>query len=224
MGKSALVLGATGLIGGHLLEQLLASDTYDKVTVVGRSSTGQTHAKLIEHIFELSEDQLDQHAGLLQGDVLFICLGTTIKKAGSKEAFRQVDYDIPLKAARIARDNGAGSIMLVSSSGADADSRFFYLQVKGSIELAIQAIGFERSLIFRPAGLLGKRVEFRPGEILGVGAMKLASPLMVGPLRKNRPIRAEYVAFVMAHLPLAGIDGVRTYESDQIQALYDQLQ
>lgn len=224
MGKSALVLGATGLIGGHLLEQLLASDSYDKITVIGRSSTGHTHPKLIEHIFELSETKLEQHAGLLQGDVLFICLGTTIKKAGSPEGFRKVDYDLPLKAARLARDNGTDSILLVSSTGADADSRFFYLQVKGSIEQAIQAIGFERSLIFRPAGLLGKRGEFRPAETLGIGAMKLASPLMIGPFRKNRPIRAEYVAFVMAHLPLAGIDGVRVYESNQIQALYDQLQ
>lgn len=207
-----------------MLDQLLVSDTYDRITTVGRSSSGKTHPKLIEHVFELSEASLNEHARLLQGDVLFICLGTTIKKAGSPQAFRKVDYDIPLKAARLARDNGTESVMLVSSTGADADSRFFYLQVKGSIELAIQAIGFEHSLIFRPAGLLGKRGEFRPGEILGVGAMKLASPLMIGPFRKNRPIRAEYVAFVMAYLPLVGIKGVRVYESDQIQALYDQLQ
>lgn len=224
MGKSALILGATGLIGGHLLDELLASDAYDRITTVGRRSTGKTHPKLIEHIFELNETTLEQHAGLLQGDVLFCCLGTTIKKAGSKQNFRQVDYDIPLKAALLARDNGTHSAMLVSSVGADADSRFFYMQVKGSIERAIQAIGFERSLVFRPAGLVGKRGEFRPAEFVGIGAMRLASPLLIGPLRKNRPIQAAHVAFVMAHLPLAGIKGARTYESDQIQALYDQLQ
>lgn len=221
MAKSAVVLGGTGLIGSQLLKYLLESDAYSYVICIGRRSTGITHPKLVEHIFDLAE--MDRHAELFKADVLFCCLGTTIKKAGSKEQFRLVDYTLPLKAAILMNKNGAKSACLVTSMGADSASRFFYLQVKGDIERAFTEVGFERTIIFRPGGLMGKRNEFRLGEKVGIGVMNLLSPLMIGPLRKNRPIYAEHVAYVMSHLPFERISGVRAYESDEIQALYDSM-
>ncbi len=221
MAQSALILGGTGFVGSHVLKHLLESDSYSSVISVGRSSTGIKHPKLVEHIFDLTE--MDRHADLFKADVFVCCLGTTIKKAGSKTQFRLIDYTLPLKASILMKQNGAKSVFLVSSSGADSTSRFFYLQVKGDVERAITEVGFERTLIFRPAGLLGKRNEFRPGEKIGVGVMKLLSPIMIGPLRKNRPIKAENVAYVMTHLPSERISGVRAYESHEIQTLYDSM-
>jgi len=221
MAKSALILGATGLVGSNLLKQLLHSEHYNSVTAVGRSSSGINHPKLIEHIFDLAD--MERHAELFAADVLFCCLGTTIKKAGSKVDFRLIDFTLPLKAAILMKQNGAETAYLVSSAGADPTSRFFYLQVKGEVEQAFEKIGFDQTLIFRPGGLIGKRDEFRIKEKIGIGAMNLLSPLMVGPLRKNRPIKAEALAYVMAHLPIQAITGTRIYESHEIQSLYDSM-
>ncbi len=221
MPKSALVIGATGLIGSHLLEELLENELYEKVVVIGRRSTGVRHPKLVEHIFDLSE--MDRHAELFRADSFFCCMGTTIAKAGSRDDFREIDYKIPVKAAILTKQNGGSSAYLVSSIGASASSRVFYLRVKGETEDAMAEVGFQRTLVFRPAGLLGKRNEFRLKEKIGIGAMNLLSPLMVGPLRKNRPIKAECVASVMANLPSENIKGKRIYESDEIQQLYNSM-
>lgn len=219
MSESALVLGATGLVGSHLLDHLLESDQYDRVSVISRRSTGKKHPKLVEHIFNLED--METHAHLFKSDALFLCLGTTIKKAGSKGAFKKIDHDFPLTAAKIAYTAGATRCYLVSSIGADTESKFFYLQVKGETEDSISKIGYDSTLIFRPAGLLGKRNEFRPGEKVGNSIMKLISPVMIGPLRKSRPIEANHIAYVLAHLPAEKINGVKIYESDEIQNLYN---
>ncbi|MCH8568477.1 MAG: NAD(P)H-binding protein [Balneolales bacterium] len=221
MAKKALIIGATGLTGSHLLAHLLENEAYEKVTAIGRSSCGVTHPKLIEHVFDLNE--IKEHAHLFACDTFFCCMGSTIKKAGGKQKFRFIDFTLPVSAARAAFQGGAKTAMLVSSIGANKDSGFFYLKTKGETEQAFSKIGFDRTIIFRPAGLLGKRKEFRLKEKLGIGVMNVFSPLLVGRFRKNRPIEAAHVAYVMSYQPVNHIKGKMIYESDQIQQVYDTM-
>ncbi|AXJ01080.1 putative conserved protein YbjT [Cyclonatronum proteinivorum] len=221
MAKKALLIGATGLIGSHLLSYLLDAEQYDTVAVVGRRSTGVKHPKLVEHICDFAS--MNRHPEIFACDDFYNCMGTTIKKAGSKDAFREVDYTYPLAAANLALAGGAKSCWLVSSIGADITSSIFYLKTKGEVEKAFAEAGFDRTIIFRPAGLLGKRNEFRLKETVGIGFMKLISPLLVGGLKKNRPIEAQHVAYVMAHQPVNHVKGSRVFESHEIQQIYDSM-
>lgn len=221
MAKKALLLGATGLIGSHLLGYLLESEMYDSVAVVGRRSTGVKHPKLVEHICDFAS--IARHPELFVCDDFYNCMGTTIKKAGSQEAFKEVDHNIPLAAAKLALAGGAKSAWVVSSIGADPKSSIFYLKTKGEVEKAFVDAGFDRVLLFRPAGLLGKRDETRIGETLGIGFMKIISPLLIGGLKKNRPIEAKHVAYVMAHQPVNHVKGSRVFESHEIEQIYGSM-
>lgn len=160
--KVALIAGATGLIGSYLLQKLLADPTYHKVISVGRKSAQITHPKLENVIVNF--DSLHESKALLVADDVFCCLGTTMKKAGSKEAFWRVDHDYPLALARITKENGAKKFLLVSALGADENSSFYYNEVKGKVEKAIESVGFATYHIFRPSLLLGPRDEKRSGE------------------------------------------------------------
>lgn len=158
----ALLLGATGLVGRELLSQLLADHRYTSVVVVARRSTGVKHAKLVEHVFDL--EQMEAHAEAFVADDVFCALGTTIKVAGSQERFRKIDLDYPLRAARLARARGASHYLLVSSVGANPNSRIFYTRVKGELERELANLGYPSLTIARPSTLLGQRTEDRPGE------------------------------------------------------------
>ncbi|ALD21645.1 NAD-dependent epimerase/dehydratase family protein [Hymenobacter sp. DG25A] len=212
--KTALIAGASGLVGQHLLPLLLASDRYAKVISIGRRTLPLVHPKLEQRIVDFNQLE-DQRLALIADDV-YCCLGTTMKQAGSKEAFYKVDYLYVVKLAALAAGNFAAQFMVVSAMGADAGSAIYYNHVKGEMEAAVRQTPFRAIHIFRPSLLLGQRQEKRLGEQIGAVLMRLVSPLMVGPLRKYRPVSAEAVAQAM--LGAAGQDGggIRVHLSDEI--------
>jgi len=209
--RSALVLGATGLVGGHLVELLLADPAYDRVTLLVRRSLGRPDAKLREVIVDF--DHLEAARAHFAVDDVFCCLGTTIKKAGSQEAFRRVDYDYPLAAARLASEAGAGRYLVVTAVGSNAKSAIFYNRVKGELEEALRAIPFARGLaIARPSILVGHREESRPGEAIGIAVMRATAFAFAGPLKRYRAIKAEDVARALVAAARAETSGVVAYE------------
>ena len=160
--KIALVAGSTGLIGGQLLDLLLNDTYYEKVIALSRKSLSIQHAKLYNLVVDF--EKLSDIEGELKCDDVFCCLGTTMKKARSKDAFRKVDYEYPLALAKITKSQGAKCFLLVSALGADLYSTIFYNRVKGETEAIINAVGFESIHIVRPSLLIGPRVEQRSGE------------------------------------------------------------
>lgn len=208
--KTAIVLGATGLIGNLLTHRLIDSPFYEKVKVLVRKSLGWQHPRLQEVVFDF-----DHPNGLLtQADDIFCCLGTTMKKAGSKDAFRKVDYQYPLDVARSGLANGAQQLAIVTSMGADTNSTFFYNRVKGEVERDLTALNYPTLLIFRPSLLLGNRSETRFGERLAEGAMRLFDPLIPA---KYKGVEAAKVANAMLTTTQEGLVGKHVFESDQLQ-------
>ena len=214
MPKTALLAGATGLIGSKLLPLLLASDRYAKVIVVGRRALPLTHAKLTQVVTNL--DKLPNVRLQLIADDVFCCLGTTMSQAGSKEAFYKVDFLYVVTLAALTAGNFAAQLLVVSSMGADADSRVYYSRVKGEMEAAVRQVPFRAIHIFRPSLLLGERAQPRLGERVGAAALRLLRPLLRGPLLKYQPVSAAVVAAAM--LRAAGEDGggVRVHPSDEL--------
>lgn len=217
MPRTALLFGASGLVGRQCLNELLAQDAYSDVHLFLRNPIPITHAKLKQHIINF--DRLSAYADLLKGDDLFCCLGTTMRKAGSQEAFEKVDYGYPLQIAQLASDNGVEQYLLVTSVGSDASSSNFYLRTKGRVEEAVKSIPFRSVLIFRPSFLLGNRQESRLGERIGIMAVRALTAAPVSPLKKYRPIAATAVARAMVRQALANLQGVHIFESDEIQTL-----
>ena len=217
MSKFALLLGASGLVGGHCLQRLLNDTAYGKVIALVRKPLPLHDPQLEQQVVDFSD--LQNYAHLLKAHDVFCCLGTTIKKAGSQAAFRQVDFTYPVEIAKIAAANGAEQFLIVTALGANPASRIFYNRVKGEVEAAIAPLAFRAVHIFRPSLLLGKRQEIRLGEKIGERVAKIFSFLFAGPLRKYRPIAARTVAAAMIAVAKRNLAGVNTYESDQIQAL-----
>ncbi len=192
--KTALIAGSTGLIGGHCLQLLLEHPAYAQVIALVRKPQPVKHPRYREIVTSFAD------LGSIppvSADDAFCALGTTIKKAGSKEAFRQVDHDAVANFAYWARAGEARCFCVVSSVGADSNSGSFYLAVKGEMEEGIAEQRFPRSHIFRPSVLLGDRQESRPREILGAGLLRLTAPLLIGPLREYRAIEGAKVAQAM---------------------------
>ncbi|GAB3259807.1 oxidoreductase [Larkinella harenae] len=208
--KTALIVGATGLVGSALTHRLVESTAYEKVKVLVRQSLGWQHPRLQEIQYDFDHP----NSLLVQADDVFCCLGTTMKKAGSREAFQKVDYQYPLDVAKRALVNGARQFLLVSSMGANPDSSFFYNRVKGELERDITALQYPAFLVFRPSLLLGDRKEFRWGERIGEGLIKVFNPLIPA---KYKGIRAESVANAMCKKAQAELSGKHIFESDQLQ-------
>lgn len=217
--KTALLVGASGLVGGFCLDNLLTSDSYSKVIALVRKPLPTTHPKLEQHIVDF--DNLQQASDLIKSDDVFCTLGTTIRKAGSQEAFERVDYLYPLEVARLAASNGATQLLIVTAIGANASSTIFYNQVKGKVEEAIKPLPFQSIHIFQPSFLLGERAEQRTGEKIGILLANILSPLLVGGLRKYRGIQARVVASVMVSTALNQQPGIHTYTSDMIQESFN---
>ena len=216
--RTALLAGSSGLVGRYLLDMLLGAPEYERVIAVGRRPLEVEHPKLIEVVANF--DALDRVAPPLRGDVAFCCLGTTMKRAGSREAFRAVDHGAVLAFAWAAQRGGAKRFFTVSAMGADPESRVFYNRVKGETEQALGVLGFETLGIFRPGLLRGPRDEYRFGERLAGAALALVDPLLMGSWRKYRAVHAAVVARAMVRASFgAGAPGTLIFESDEIQDL-----
>lgn len=216
-GKTALVVGATGLVGSHLLSLLVEDEFYSKVKVLARRKPTIDHPK-IEVIINDFQD-LQSAAQNLKSDDVYCCLGTTRKKAGSKEAFYKVDFHYPLEIAKIAHQQGALHFFLVSSLGADVNSKMFYSRVKGEIEVAVSSIPFQSINVFRPSLLVGDRKERRFGESMAKWISCLLIFIFVGPLNKYRPIHAKTVAQGMLKIAKQELSGFYIFESEQIKRI-----
>jgi uncharacterized protein YbjT (DUF2867 family) len=213
----ALVLGATGLVGHSLVKQLLGARDWAEVAAAVRRPLGPVHPHLVEHVVDF--ENLESSRALFNVDQVFCCLGTTMAKAGSREAFRKVDYEYPLRAATLACDAGARQFLVVTALGSNPRSAVFYNRVKGELEAALAALNLPALHIFRPSLLLGDREEVRPGERAGIAVAGLLRPLFAGPLRRYRPVRAETVARAMVSAARQGRAGVHVYENEELEAL-----
>ncbi len=219
--RTALLVGATGLVGGHCLQFLLQSDDYEKVIILVRRPLLMQHSKLEEHVVNF--DKLDQYASIINASDIFCCLGTTIKAAGSQQEFRKVDFTYTVQTCAIAAKNGADQLLVVTALGANRRSKIFYNRVKGETEEALSKLPCEAIHFFRPSLLLGERKKFRPAEKAGINVLRGLAMLMAGPLKRYRPIEAKVVARAMVLVAHETRSGVNVYESDRIQALHDVL-
>lgn len=210
--KSALLLGATGLTGSHLLNMLLDSKQYHSVIIYIRKPVNIHHPKLEERLIDY-----DTWQEAVKADDVFCCLGTTIKKAKTREAFKKVDLEYPVKIAQLQYKAGSKKFLAVSAMGADSHSAIFYSQVKGEMETLLQQIGYGSLFIFRPSFITGDRKEKRAGESIGIGLSKLISPLLIGPLRKYKPVSAYAIAKAMLHGAQTETRGTQILLSDEIK-------
>lgn len=207
--KTALVAGSTGLIGGQLLNLLISDNRYAKVIAISRKPLSIQQDKLVNVVCELDQLPTD-----LKADDIFCCLGTTMKKAKTKVAFRAVDFDAPLTLARIGKANGARQFLLVSALGANKNSSIFYNQVKGEVEEAIGAIGFDSYHILRPSLLTGPRQEQRSGEDAAKFFYKILGWAIPA---KYQAIDSIKVARAMMELADQSHSGNFIHESAQLQ-------
>ncbi|WP_340104297.1 NAD(P)H-binding protein [Rhodohalobacter sp. 8-1] len=210
--KTAVVLGATGLVGSHVINLLLDDARYSTVKVFHRRSTGIKHDRLEEQVIDF--DDIESWKNQLTGDELYSAMGTTIKKAGSKEAQFKIDVTYPLEAAKAAAANGVKKYSLVSSAGADKESRLFYPRIKGELDDAVSGLSFDRITIMRPSILDGEREESRPGERFGLAAMRIAGK--IPGLKKYRPILAEQVARAMINSLQDDAGGCFIFEPNEV--------
>jgi len=213
--KTAIIAGASGLVGSYCLEYLLSDAAYSEVVVLGRRPSQVHHDKVKEVIVDY--DRLPDYKDQMIATHAFCTLGTTIKKAGSKEAFKKVDLEYALSFARIVFANGCRNFNIVTALGADPDAFVFYNRVKGQVEKELSRIGFDRLNILQPSLLLGDRQENRLGENIAQKLFAVSSGLWVGPLKKYAGIKAKQVAKAMVAIAQEDQPGIYVYPSDQLQ-------
>lgn len=213
--KKALLFGATGFVGSCILQELLRSPDYDAVQLVARHEPGITHPKL--HSVLADGGSLPAMADRLEGDDVFIAIGTTRKKTPDQREYYAIDHDYPVLAARLAKERGASSLFLVSAIGADAESKVFYVRTKGEAERDILALDFAHTHIFRPSIIMGERAEERPMERLLIMACKLLNPLLAGSWKKYRGIPARDIARAMVSAAWRPAARARVYEWADMQ-------
>lgn len=210
----ALIIGATGATGKDLVQKLLNDPDYTAIVIFVRRTSGIVHSKLSEVITDF--DKLEAVSEQINGDVWFSCLGTTLKAAGSKENQWHIDYEIPLKFAAIARKNSIAGTVLLSAYGASATSSVFYSKMKGRLEEGINALAFDRYIIFRPGLLLRKDTD-RFGERIMAGLLNFLNTL--GLFRKFRPLPTSLLAEKLAKAPKVFTTGKQVIELDKIFGL-----
>ena len=217
--KTAVVLGATGFIGGYLVQELSSDSAFARIRLLVRRPIEMTLPKT-EVVVTKFSDRQDFKEKLGSGDCIFCCVGTTLKQVkGDKDLYRTIDYDIPVHAAELGKAAGFSQYLLVSSVGANAAASNFYLQLKGEVEEKIKSIGFPSLHIFRPSMLMGSRNEFRFGEVLAKGLMQVVSPLLFGDLRKYKGIHGKAVAHAMVYAAKNAKPGIHKYEYDQLTGI-----
>ena len=193
--KTALLFGSSGLVGGHLLNQLIKDDDYLEIKLFVRSIPEISNPKI--KIVKTDFNNFENHKEDIKGDDCFFCIGTTKQNSPDKNAYRRVELDIPKQIAQIAKSNSVNSFVFISSGYADPNSSGDYLKFKGQVEEELKRLSFPKLGIVRPSFLLGDRKEKRLGEKIGILIFKLLSPLFVGPLKKMKPIHSEKVAKAM---------------------------
>ena len=212
---AVLVVGATGLVGSKLLELLVAEIAVTRIIVIGRTEPVVKSPKVEFHKFDFQN--YNEIENLFPGVyTVYCCVGTTIKKAGSKEHFREVDFVIAREFARLAHQANVISYMVISSLGADPNSSNFYLKTKGEMEVAVAAFKIPKIAFFRPSLLLGPRSESRPLEKVMKVFFAIFGPLMLGPLKKFKPIHADMVALAMLRVAYSS-SNMKVYETDEIR-------
>ena len=207
----ALVIGATGSVGKDLIQQLIEDSSMDRIDIFVRREVKMPAAKVVAHVVDF--DHPETWADQLKGDVLFSCMGTTIKAAGSQEAQWKVDYTYQFDAAKAAKANGVPTYVLVSSIGADVKSKLFYTKMKGALDDAVQKLGFEGCYILRPPSLVRKGSD-RFGEKAGIVALRALNA--IGLLHTWTPMPTEAVAAAMIRLAKSGRKGIEVIESQEI--------
>ncbi|TBW27041.1 nucleoside-diphosphate sugar epimerase [Gramella sp. KN1008] len=214
--KTAIILGATGLTGGILLNKLIEDERYEKIKVFSRRHVNSKHPKIEEFLINLFE--LEKIGALFTGDEVFCCIGTTQSKATDKDEYRMVDFGIPATAARLSKLNGIRTFQVISAMGANANSRFFYNRTKGEMEGAVMEHRIENTYILRPSLIGGEREESRPLEYVWKKVMNLGDHLLIGKLKKYRSIHPEAIANAMIYLANSKYSS-GTIESDEIKRI-----
>ena len=214
--KTAIVFGSTGLIGGHLVNQLIQDNYYTKVKVFVRSQTSINNEKV--EVINIDFNNLGNHKTEITGDDCFFCIGTTKQNSPDKNDYQKVELDIPKEIAQIAKANSVKSFIFISSIYANPNSSGNYVKFKGLVEEELKRLNFSKLGILRPSFLMGKRKENRVGETIGIFAFSALSPLLFGPFKKMRPISSENVAKAMIKIANSNLEKT-VFESNEIVEL-----
>ena len=214
--KTALLFGSSGLVGGHLLNELIQNDNYNKIKLFVRSVPETSNPKI--EIIKTDFNNLKNHKEDIKGDDCFFCIGTTKQNSPNKNEYRRVELEVPKQVAQIAKSNSVNSFFFVSSGYADSKSSGDYLKFKGEVEEELKRLDFSKLGIMRPSFILGDRKEKRVGEKIGIFLFKLLSPLLLGPLKKMRPIHSKTVAKAMTRAANENLEK-NIFESNEIDEL-----
>ena len=215
--KTALLFGASGLVGSHLLNQLIKDTNYSKIKLFVRSVTEIIDPKV--EIIKIDFNNLQNHKEDVKGDDCFFCIGTTKKNSSDKDEYRRVELDIPKEIAKIAKLNLVNSFIFVSAIYANPNSSGDYVRFKGLVEEELKRLNFPKLVLMRPSFLMGDRKEKRVGEKIGIFVFKLLSPLLLGPIKKMRPIHSETVAKAMIKAANENLEK-NIFESNEIAELF----
>jgi uncharacterized protein YbjT (DUF2867 family) len=214
--KTAIVFGSTGLIGGHLVNQLIQDNYYTKIKIFVRSQTSINNEKV--EVINIDFNNLGNHKTEITGDDCFFCIGTTKQNSPDKNDYQKVELDIPKEIAQIAKANSVKSFIFISSIYANPNSSGNYVKFKGLVEEELKRLNFSKLGILRPSFLMGKRKENRVGEKIGILTFRVLSPLLFGPFKKMKPISSEIVAKAMIKIAKQNLQKI-TLESDEIVEL-----
>jgi uncharacterized protein YbjT (DUF2867 family) len=215
--KTALLFGASGLVGSHLLNQLIKDTNYSKIKLFVRSVTEIIDPKV--EIIKIDFNNLQNHKEDVKGDDCFFCIGTTKKNSSDKDEYRRVELDIPKEIAKIAKLNLVNSFIFVSAIYANPNSSGDYVRFKGLVEEELKRLNFPKLALMRPSFLMGDRKEKRVGEKIGIFVFKILSPLLLGPIKKMRPIHSETVAKAMIKAANENLEK-NIFESNEIAELF----
>jgi uncharacterized protein YbjT (DUF2867 family) len=214
--KTAILLGATGLTGGILLNKLLKNPRYEKIILFSRSSVKIKSIKIEEHLVNLF--QLEKYKEQFKADQVFCCIGTTISKTPNKETYRNIDYGIPVTAAKLCKENGISTFLVISSVGANPESGMFYTKIKGEMQRDVLAQKVEKTYIFQPSLITGDRKENRFIENFAKQAMKIMNYALIGSLKKYQSITPESIASAMIIVSNNGYEKI-VIESNEIKRI-----
>jgi uncharacterized protein YbjT (DUF2867 family) len=214
--KTALVFGSSGLIGGNLLNQLIKDDNYNKIKIFVRSEPEINHSKV--EIIKTDFSNLENYKEDIKGDDCYFCIGTTKQNSPNKNEYRRVELDIPKEIGQIAKSNLVKSFVFVSALYANPKSSGDYVRFKGLVEEELKRLNFPKLSVMRPSFLMGDRKEKRAGEKIGIFIFKLLSPLLLGPLKKMKPIHSEIVAKAMIAIAQSNTQQI-TFESNEISEI-----